>query len=67
LDPVKGPAVNYGLVLSLEPFTAIVNLANIGAIFEEVGERTVGEGNSAVVFRDLCISPLSDNASAAGR
>src|SRR6476620_1737038 len=38
------------LVLSLEPFSAVMGLADIDAVFQEVGEGTVSEGNATIVL-----------------
>ena len=63
LDPVEGLAIDDGLVLAFEPLAAVVNLPKIDAIFEEVGEGTVGEGNAPLVLGDLGATPLGDDAS----
>ena len=62
LHPVKGGSVEDCRVLSLEPFAAMVGLAEVDAIFEEIGEGTVGEGNAALIFGDLGIASLGDDA-----
>ena len=62
LNPVEGRAIEDGFVLALEPLAAVVNLANIDAVLEEVGEGTVGKGNGSVVFRDFGVPSLGNNA-----
>ena len=47
LDPVKSPMIDDGFVLAVEPFAAVVNLAEIDAVLQEVGEGTEAEGNAA--------------------
>ncbi|MCA6111587.1 hypothetical protein J6497_31100 [Bradyrhizobium sp. CNPSo 4026] len=46
------------MVFTLEPFAAMMNLAEINAVFQEIGEGTVGEGNAAVEFRDLGVAAV---------
>ena len=49
-------------MLALEPLAVVVNLAEIDAVFQEVGEGTVGEGNATIEFGDLGAAPFRDNA-----
>jgi hypothetical protein len=63
LDLIKRGSVEDRRVLSLEPFAAMVDLAEVDAIFEEIGEGTVREWNAALIFGDLGSASLGDNAS----
>jgi hypothetical protein len=60
----EGRAIDDGFVLALEPFAAMTDLVEIDAVLEKVGEGTVGERNGAVVFGDLSLSPLGNDAPA---
>ena len=40
-------------MLSLEPFAAVMDLAEVDPVLQEIGEGTVGEGNAALVFGDF--------------
>ncbi len=51
-------------MLTLEPFAAMMDFAEIDAVLEKVGEGTVGEGNAAQVLGNLGVAPLGDDASA---
>ena len=51
-------------MLSLEPFAAVMDFADVDAVLQEIGEGTVGEGNAALIFCDLGIAALGDDASA---
>ena len=42
----------------------VTGLAEVDAVFQKVGEGTISEGNAAVVFGDLGIPPLGDDAPA---
>src|SRR5258705_12286325 len=64
LNPFDGRAINDGFVLTLEPFAAMMDFAEIDAVLEKVGEGTVGEGNAAQVLGNLGVAPLGDDASA---
>src|SRR6266478_8467602 len=64
LNPFEGRAIHDGFVLTLEPFAAMVDFAEIDAVFEKVGEGTVGEGNAPVVFGHLGVALLGDDAHA---
>src|SRR6185437_9053674 len=63
LDLIKCLSVQDRLVLTLEPFAAIMDLAEIDPVLQEIGEGTVGEGNAALVFCDLDVSPCGDDTS----
>src|SRR4051794_35055670 len=54
--------VDDGFVLAFEPFAAVVNLTEIDPVLEKVGERTVSEGNAAVVLGNIGKTPFGDNA-----
>ena len=62
LHSLKGLLVHDRLVLAFEPLAAMMDLAEIDPVLEKVREGTVGEGNAAIVFGDLCIAALSDDA-----
>jgi hypothetical protein len=62
LDLFKDLPVEDRLLFALEPFTAVVNLANISTVLQEIGEGAVGEGNTAIVFGDLGVPALGDDA-----
>ncbi len=64
MNAVEGRAVNDGFVLALVPLAAMMNLTEIDAVLEKIGERTVSKGNGAVVFGDLSLSPLGNDAPA---
>ena len=51
-------------MFALEPFAAVVDLAEVDPVFQEVGEGAVGEGNAALIFRDFGVASLGDDASA---
>jgi hypothetical protein len=51
-------------MLSLEPLAAVVDLADVDAIFQEIGEGTISEGNAAPIFGDLGVASLGNNTSA---
>ena len=55
-------AVDDGLVLAGEPFPCVAHLADVDLVFEEIGQRTVGELNPAVVFLDFGIPSFGDDA-----
>jgi hypothetical protein len=42
----------------------VVNLANVDAVFQEIGEGPVGERDATVVFGDLGVPALGDDAAA---
>jgi hypothetical protein len=42
----------------------MMNLTEIDAIFEEVSEGLISEGNAALVFGDLGVPPFGDDAPA---
>ena len=48
-------------MLSLEPFAAVMRLANVDAVFKEIGEGTIGKGDAAVVFCDFGVAALGDD------
>jgi uncharacterized protein (TIGR04141 family) len=64
LNPVEGRAIDDGFVLALKPLAAVVNLAEIDAVLQEIGEGTVGERNAPVVFGDLGAAPFGDDTPA---
>ena len=64
LNAVKGRAIDNGVVFALEPLAAVVHLAEVDSVFEEVGEGTIGEGNATIVFGDPGIALLGDDAPA---
>ena len=47
LNFFKDPARNDRLVLAGEPMPAVAGFAEIGAVFQEIGEGAIGERNSA--------------------
>src|ERR1700738_5635879 len=51
-------------MLAREPFVLVSGFADVDAVLQEVGEGTVGEGYPAVVFPDLGIPALGDDAPA---
>jgi hypothetical protein len=57
----EGLAIKDRLMFSLEPFSAVMHLAEIDPVLQEVGEGTVGEGNATLVFCDLGVTPLGDD------
>src|SRR5258706_2859294 len=52
LNPVKRGPIDNGFVFAFEPLAAMMNLAQIDAVLEKIGEGTIGEGNAAIVFGD---------------
>src|SRR5882724_6618042 len=64
LNSLERRGIDDGLMFALEPLAVVVNLADIRAVFEEVSEGNIGEGNAAVVFGDFGISSLGDDAPA---
>src|SRR5262249_9495700 len=64
LNLVKGLPIEDRCVLSLEPFAAVMGFAKVDPVLEEIGEGAVGEGDAALVFRDLGVAPLGDNVPA---
>jgi hypothetical protein len=64
LDPVEGCAIDDAFVLALEPLATVMNLTEIDAVLEKIGERTIGESNAAVVFGNLGVAPFGDHAPA---
>ena len=61
LHLLEGLAIKDRLMFSLEPFSAVMHLAEIDPILQEVGEGTVSEGNATLVFCDLGVAPLGDD------
>src|SRR6266853_6529435 len=57
LNPVKRGPIDNGFVFAFEPLAAMMNLAQIDAVLEKIGEGTIGEGNGAIVFGDLGVAP----------
>ena len=67
MNPVKGRAIDDGFVLTLKPFAAMMDFAEIDAVLEKVGEGTVGEGNAplylaTLVLRCLVTMPLRSSS-----
>ena len=62
MNPFEGRAINDGFVLTLEPFAAMMDFAEIDAVLEKIGEGTIGEGNGAIVFGNFGVAPLGDDA-----
>src|SRR5258706_6045978 len=61
LNPFEGRAIHDGFVLTLEPFAAMMDFAEIDAVLEKVGEGTGGEGNAPVVFGHLGVALFGDD------
>ena len=62
LNPFKGRPVEDGLLFALEPLAAVMNLADVDAVFQEIGEGTVREGDATIVLGDLGVPTLGDDA-----
>ncbi len=62
MNPVKRGPVDNGFAFAFEPLAAMMNLAEIDAVLEKIGEGTIGEGNAAIVFGDLGVALLGDDA-----
>src|ERR1700687_4870044 len=48
LDLIEGLGFDNSRVLAGEPFVLVTGLANVNPIFEEMGERAIGEGNPPI-------------------
>jgi hypothetical protein len=64
LHAIEHLSVQDGFVLAVEPFSAVVNLAEIDPVLQKIGERTISEGNAAVVLGNFGNTPFGDDAPA---
>ena len=49
-------------MLSRIPFAIMMDLAEVDAVLQKMGEGTIGEGDAATKFRDLGVAPFGDDA-----
>ena len=56
--------VQDGRLFPFERFTSVMNLTNVDAVLQQIGEGTIGEGDAAAAFRDFSIASLGDDTPA---